>query len=343
MRFEYQEHLYALMLLPLLLLAFLYVWQYRKKAIARIGHAPVVKRLMGNFSKHKYRLKFILILTIVALLVIAWANPQSGRTVSTPSTTQQSVEVMIAMDASYSMLAQDLAPNRMERAKRFAEELVEGLKGERIGLVFFAGNAYLKMALTNDYRAAKLYISTANPYQIPTPGTAISEAIERSMNTFDEESEADKVLILITDGENHEEAALETAKEAADRGIITFTIGVGTEQGGFIPTNVNGYQDYKRDETGQPVRTRLEESVLKEIAEASRGSYYPIQVGSSAIVNALKQQVETMNREEYERNVFDEYASYYQYFVGMALILLILEFFLSYKKNRWMENRDLFG
>jgi Ca-activated chloride channel family protein len=342
-RLEYDTHLYALLLLPLLLLAFGYMWRARRKALAGFGQTTVVQQLMDGYSSRKHQLKFALILVVTTLLIVAWANPQSGKTLATKKSTRESVEVIVALDVSYSMLSQDIAPNRMERAKKLANQLIEELQGERIGLVFFAGNAYLKMPLTSDYSAAQLYINSANPYQIPTQGTAIGEALQMAMNAVDDESEADKVVILITDGENHEEEAMEVAETAAEEGLIVFTIGVGTEEGGFIPTNVNGYEDFKRDEEGKPVRTRLNEEMLRAVATAARGDYYPIQVGASSIGSALRSRIAQMNKEEFEQQAFDEYESYYQYFVGLALLLLIIEFSMSYRKEKWMANRDLFA
>ncbi|MEM9887261.1 MAG: VWA domain-containing protein [Bacteroidota bacterium] len=342
-RFEHSEYLYALILIPILVLLFFSMWQFRKRAIAKFGNTSVVQQLMRDYSPNMYRLKFIVLLAIVFLLVLGWANPQSGKSISTKLATRESVDVFIALDISYSMLAQDIAPSRIERAKRFTENLVQGLRGERIGLILFAGNAYLQMPLTTDYGAASLFTRSANPYQAPTPGTAIGDALELAMNTFDEESESDKVVIVITDGENHDEESLRKAQAASDQGIILFTIGVGTEQGGFIPTNVNGYQDFKRDETGNPVRTRLDESVLKELSESANGAYYNIGVDAEQIIEALRDKIEQMDRQEFEQRAYDEYASYFQYFVGFALLLMILEFLMTYRKSKLLEGKDLFG
>ncbi|MEM1327828.1 MAG: VWA domain-containing protein [Bacteroidota bacterium] len=342
-RLEYDTHLYALLLIPLLLLAFSYMWRARRKALTGFGETAVVQQLMEGYSSRKHQIKLLFIIAVVVLLAIAWANPQSGKTLATKKSTRESVEVIIALDVSYSMLSQDIAPDRMERAKKLATQLIEQLQGERIGLVFFAGNAYLKMPLTDDYGAAQLYINSANPYQIPTQGTAIGEALQMAMNAVDDESEADKVVILITDGENHEDEAMEVAEEAAEQGLIVFTIGAGTEEGGFIPTNVNGYEDFKRDEEGKPVRTRLNEAMLREVASVARGDYYPIQAGANSIGNALQARISRMDKEEFEQQAFDEYESYYQYFVGLALLLLIAEFLMSYRKGKWLSDRDLFS
>ncbi|MEM0991917.1 MAG: VWA domain-containing protein [Bacteroidota bacterium] len=342
-RFEHSEYLYALVLIPLLALLFFYMWQYRRRAIARFGNTSIVQQLMRDYSPNMYRLKFLLLLLTVFLLIIGWANPQSGKSINTKLAKRESVDVFIALDISYSMLAEDIAPSRMERAKRFAENLVQGLRGERIGLILFAGNAYLQMPLTTDYAAASLFTKSANPYQAPTPGTAIGDALELAMNSFDEASESDKVVIIITDGENHDEESLEQARAASNKRIILFTIGVGTAQGGFMPTNVNGYQDFKRDESGRPVRTRLNEAMLEELSLSAGGEYYNIGTNADNIIKALRQRIEQMNRAEFEQRAYDEYASYFQYFVGFAILLLILEFLATYRKSKLLADRDLFG
>jgi len=342
-RFENSEYLYALFILIPLIILFFSMWRYRKRSIERFGNTSIVQQLMKGYSPTMHRLKFLFLLLASTLLIIGWANPQSGKSISTKTATRESVDVFIALDISYSMLAQDIAPSRMERTKKFTEDLIKALRGERLGLILFAGNAYLQMPLTTDYSAATIFTKGANPYQAPSPGTAIGDALDMAMQSFDEENESDKVVIIITDGENHEEEAIRKAQEASDRGIIVFTIGVGTEQGSFIPTVVNGYTDYKRDETGNPVRTRLNEEVLQEISDAARGEYYNIAIGSDNVIRALRNRIEQMDKQEFEQRAFDEYASYFQYFVGFALLLILVEFLMSYRKSKLLENRDLFS
>lgn len=342
-RFEHSEYLHALFLIPILIALFVLMWRFRKRAIERFGNTNVVQQLMQGYSQNMHLLKFGVILFAIVFLILGWANPQSGKSIATKTATRESVDVFLALDISYSMLAEDLPPSRMERAKRFTEEVIAGLAGERLGLILFAGNAYLQMPLTTDYSAATIFTKSANPYQAPTPGTAIGDALDLAMQSFDEENESDKVVIIITDGENHEEEAIKKAQEASDRGIIVFTIGVGTEQGSFIPTVVNGYTDYKRDETGNPVRTRLNEKVLQEISDAARGEYYNIAIGSDNVVRALRNRIEQMDKQEFEQRAFDEYASYFQYFVGFALLLILIEFLMTYRKSKFLSNKDLFS
>ncbi|MCB9304298.1 MAG: VWA domain-containing protein [Lewinellaceae bacterium] len=340
LRFEYIEHLYALLVAPVLLLFFGLAWRARKRAIRRFGESALMARLMPKVSRYRYFIKFGLLLLALVLLAIAWANPQYGARLA--KVKAKSVDIIIAFDVSQSMLAEDIPPSRLARARRFTQSLVESLQGERLGLILFAGSAFVQSPVTVDFSAILQSIRSANPSMIPNQGTAIAEAIELAAESFDKNNKNHKALVIITDGEDHEEDAIAQAKAARANGLLIFTVGVGTEKGSFIPVDENGRQDYKRDQSGQPVVSHLNESILREVARAGDGSYFNLSAGSAQVVEALQEGIGRMEKRELEQRVFSEYNSYFQWFVGLALLLLFLEFLLPYRSSQRLTGKDLF-
>lgn len=338
-RFEHIEYLYLLGLIPLLFVLFILMRYARRKAIDRLGNRLLLTQLMPGLSKYKHLVKFIILMLALFMLVIGWANPQWGT--KKEKVKRKSVDVFIALDISQSMMAEDIRPNRMERARNFAMRLVQELRGERIGTIIFAGNAYLQMPLTTDYAAAAIFIKSANPKMAASQGTAISDAIDLAERSFEEENKQHKVLIIISDGENHDQEALDRAKEANENGLLIFTVGVGTTGGGFIPTIIGGRPDFKRDQTGNPVRSSLNEDLLKDLATAGNGAYFSL-TDSDQIGAALRDRIAMVEKREFEQRSFNEYESYFQYFIGMALILIFIEFLISYRRSRYLEGRDIF-
>ncbi|MEK7255498.1 MAG: VWA domain-containing protein [Bacteroidota bacterium] len=338
-RFEHPDYLFGLFMLPILALLFFLYWHWRRRAIERFGIPSLMAQLMPEASRWKHPVKFGLLLLALAFLVIGWANPQWGT--KRDKASRKSVDVFIALDISNSMLAQDIAPNRMERAKKFAEDLVEKLKGERLGVILFAGNAYLQMPLTTDYAAAQLFLRSANTELAGTQGTAIGEAIELARRSFPEDNGSHKALIIISDGEDHDGSAFDQATQAKDEGVLLFTVGVGTEQGASIPITVGRRKEYKRDENGRVVRSRLNEQMLGEVAEKGGGSYFNI-ARSFQIPQSLQESIDKMEKQEGESHAFSEHRSFFQYFIGAALVLLIIEFLMSFQKKAW-EKKELFS
>ena len=338
-RFENIDHLYAFGLIPVLIIFFVIALMARKRAIERFGDSSLMAQLMPKMSKYKHTVKFIILMFALAFLVVGWANPQWGT--KKEKVKRKSVDVFIALDISQSMLAEDIPPNRMERAKRFAQDLIEKLKGDRVGLIIFAGNAYLQMPMTTDYAAAQLFLRTANPDMAPSQGTAISDAIDMAKQSFEEENKSHKALVVITDGENHDQETLDMAKQANEDGLLIFTVGVGTPQGAKIPVFYGNRRGFKIDKTGQEVVSKLNEQMLLDLANEGDGSYFNIAAGDK-VVEALRERIDRLEKREFEMRAFEEYESYFQYFIGFALLLLIIEFVISYRKNKFMEGKDIF-
>ncbi len=340
-RFEHPSYLYAFALLPLLAVVFWLFWRWRKQAIGRFAESHLAPLLMPEASRWKHRLKFGLMLLAMAFLIVGAANPQWGS--KREKVKRKSVDVLIALDISNSMYAQDIAPSRLERAKKFAENLVEKLKGERIGLVYFAGSAYLQMPVTTDYAAAELFIRSASPELAASQGTALGEAISVARRSFrSDESKAHKALVIITDGEDHDGEADSEAEKAREEGIIQFTVGVGTAQGAPIPVNIGGREEYKRDEQGQPVISKLNEPMLQNLAAKGGGTYLHISQGDAAVAEALQTRIDQLEKQELEVRAFSSFNSYFQYFVFVGLIVLVAEWLVSWRRHR-LEERDIFA
>ena len=225
------------------------------------------------------------------------------------------------------MMAQDISPSRLERAKRFTEKLIRNLKGDRIGLIYFAGDAYLQMPLSNDYAAAELFVKSANPSLAGTQGTAIDEAIDLGMRAFEDGVRHQRAMIIITDGEDHEMRGVAKAAEGAENGLVIYTIGVGTENGSYIPYLNRGVEEYKKDEEGQPVVSRLNVSSLQEVAKNGGGEFYLVNQGDNAIAD-IKSKLDRLQKREVEQKSFSEYNSYFQWFLSIGILLLLIEWLM---------------
>ncbi len=340
-RFEHSTYLFFLGLIPLLAVFFIIAQRYRKKAIQRFGDTPLMERLMPEMSRYKHELKFLLLSLCIGALVVAWANPQWGT--KKEKINRKGIDLFIAMDISESMLAEDVTPSRLLRARKFAQDLIEKVKGDNVGAIFFACNAYLQVPLTADYAFAEMFIATADPGMAPSQGTAIGEAIDVAARAFSEDNKNHKALIIISDGENHDGDAMASAKAAHNDGLLIFTVGVGSNEGAFIPIQVQGRADFKRDETGSPVRSSMNEEMLKNVANSGGGVYFNLAAGSEKVAEALQAHIDTIEKQEFEQRVFNEYESYFQWFVGLAILFLLVEFLLSYRKNKYMASKDFFG
>ncbi len=331
-RFQHPEYLYLLLLVPLLLGLFWAGRQLRRRHLKRLGEVGLLHRIMPGFSQGRLQLKFGLFVLGLALLVFSLSNPQWG-TARKPAT-MEAADVLIALDISRSMLANDVAPNRLEAAKRFAQGLVRSLPSERIGCIFFAGSAYLQTPLTLDHREVQLVLKSADPGMLSSQGTALGETLRLAVGALPADAKGNRVLVIISDGEAHDEEVLEQARLTRDQGFLLYTVGVGTRAGSYIPVQAaGGRNDYVRDRSGQPVRSALDETMLRDIAAAGQGAYFHLSSGSNRIIRELQEQIDRLEEQEFDRPVFSEYASYFQYFLAAGLLLLALEFGLSHRKG----------
>jgi len=301
------------------------VFLLKKRRIAKVGHPSLVARLMPDSSTKRTWIKNALVLLGLLFVLFAASNPQWGT--KKEKIKAQSADIFIAFDISQSMMAQDISPSRLERAKRFTEKLIRSLKGDRVGLIYFAGDAYLQMPLTNDYAAAELFVKSANPNLAGTQGTAIDEAIDLAMKAYEEGVKHQRALIIISDGEDHDEDAISMAKEGAEAGLVIYTVGVGTETGAYIPFVNRGRTEFKKDDEGAPVMSKLNIPNLQEIARNGGGEFYLVNQGEDGIKD-LKDRLSRLQKREVEQKSFSEYNSYFQWFLGIGFLLLLLEWIL---------------
>jgi len=340
-KFEHTEYLYALLLIPSLTILFIWLMYWRKIALKRYGEWNMVQRLIPAISYNRMIFKFILLMIGYAFLVIGIANPQTGSKLVEGE--RKGIDIMIALDVSNSMLAEDIKPNRLERARQAISKLIDKLGNDRIGIIVFAGNAYLQLPITTDYSAAKMFLSTINTRIVPTQGTAIGEAVDMAIGSFDNETHS-RAIIIITDGENHEDDPLKSAKNAAGKGINVYTIGMGLPDGAPIPeyNKYNRRIGYKKDRQGSTVVTKLNESMLQQIASAGKGVYIRANNTQSGL-KAIFDEINKLEKTEFESKMFSDYENRFQYFIALSLIFLVLELFIFERKSKWLSKINLFG
>jgi len=338
-RFANPEYLYLLLLLPLLIL----IWtlnEYRKRqAMKRFGNIELIKRLIPELSRIRPALKFIFMLVAIFLSIIMLTRPQFGSKLE--EVKRQGVEVILALDVSNSMLAEDIQPNRLERAKQAISRLVESLDNDKIGLIVFAGDAYTQIPVTTDYISAKMFLSAISPDMVPKQGTAIGSAIDLGMRSFSPGTGRSKAIVILTDGENHEDDPMAKAKEAAAVGIVVHTIGIGSTEGVPLMVTSNGKKDYLKDPDGNTVISKLDENILKEIAVAGNGRY--VRANNSNIgLDQIYNEIKKMKKQDLEGKMYTEYNDQFQIFAGAALLLLLIEFMIMERKNRKLSNLRIF-
>jgi Ca-activated chloride channel family protein len=339
-RFAHSEYLYAIALLPILVVLFLWALRSRRKALEAFGNLVLLKQLMPASSGLKRAAKFALLFAAIGFLILGLANPQIGTKME--EVKREGVDIMIALDVSNSMKAEDIRPNRLESAKQEISRMLDKLQNDRIGLIVFGGESYLQLPLTTDYSAARLLLSTVDVDIVPVPGTAIGSAIRLAMKSYSSGERKYKVLVLITDGENHEDDAIAAAKEAHAEGVVIHTIGMGSPNGAPIPEYQNNVQvGFKKDADGTTVITKLDEQALTQIAEAGGGRFIRATSAQNEL-DAVFKEVESMEKKEFGARVFTEYEDRFQYFLGAALVLLVAEFFLSERRTRLFSRWKIF-
>lgn len=335
-RFEDPIYLYALALIPLLaILRFLLVRQ-QKKRLRKFGDRELVRQLTPDVSRFRPLVKYSLLLTALALLIVMIARPQFGTKINREK--RIGIETIIALDVSNSMLAEDVAPSRLDRSKMMVENLVDNFTNDKIGLIVFAGDAFIQLPITSDYVSAKMFLSSISPSMIATQGTDIAKAISMASHSFTQQEGVGKAIIVITDGEDHEGGALEAAKEAKDKGMRVYILGVGSTKGAPIPT---GNGDYMKDNTGQTVMTGLNEQMCREIAQAGGGAYIHVENNSNA-QDQLDQELSKLAKKEIESTVYSDYDEQFQAVGIIVLLLLIIEICILDVKNPLLKNVSLF-
>jgi Ca-activated chloride channel homolog len=338
-RFANTDYLYLLLLLPALAALFVINQLRIRKSLKKLGETALINRLIPEMSKIRPVVKFIFVLTGISSIIIMLARPQFGSKLE--EVKKQGVEVIIALDVSNSMLAEDIQPDRLTRAKQAISKLVDNLENDKIGLIVFAGDAYTQIPVTTDYISAKMFLSTVNPDMVPKQGTAIGAAIGLAAKSFSPGENKSKAIIIITDGENHEDDPVAEAESASKAGIVIHTIGIGSAEGVPVPVNAGGKRDYLKDSDGSTVITKLDEDILKKIAVSTGGNYVRannFNIGLDAIFNDIRK----MKKDELESTMYTEYNDQFQIFAAIALFFLILDFIIMERKNRKLQNVRLF-
>ena len=336
-RFANPQYLWLLTLIPLFVVLFAGVAAQRRRRLARFGNPDTLAELMPEVSNGRVVLKFILFCGAVALVVLAAARPQFGSKLREEKA--RGVEMMLVVDVSNSMLAEDFEPNRLERTKYAINRLFDGLKQDRVGLIVFAGEPRVQLPITSDYRMAKAFARRIDPSQVSVQGTAIGKALEQALLSFSGETDEkrSRAIILITDGENHEDDAVAVAKRAAEQGIRIYTIGIGTPEG--APIEIDG--EFIRDEQGEMVVSKLNEEMLAQIADLTGGAYVRAtkqDIGLDEIVRSINE----MEQSELSTVRFEEFNEQYQYLLIAALVLLVAEFFLLARRNPLLAHLNIF-
>jgi Ca-activated chloride channel family protein len=340
LRFAHIDILWGLLVIPVFILLFLVVSHWKKKAVASLGDKNVVKLMMPQVSFSRPWLKFIFFLVAYASLIVAMADPQMGS--KTEEVKRKGADLMILLDVSNSMLAQDLAPNRLENAKQAIAQLIDKMHDDRIGIIVFAGQAYVQLPVTTDYSAAKLFLNTINTNMVPTQGTAIGAAIDLGMKSFDFKNGTGKAMILITDGENHEDNAIEAATQAKNKEVAINVVGVGSAEGAPIPIYKDGQPaGFHTDSAGKPVVSKLNEDMCKDIAAAGNGVYVRANNSNSGL-SIVMDQIGKVQRKMYDSKTYKDFEDRFQFFVAITLVLLMIEFFISNRKNMRLSGLKLF-
>jgi Ca-activated chloride channel family protein len=328
-RFQHTEFIWLFAAIGIFLLLFIFLLLWKRKVKKRIGDANLVNHLIRDFSPAKFNLKFFCLTVAFATGVIAVMNPQKAG--ADESITRKGIDVVIALDVSKSMLAQDLQPSRLERAKQLVLNLMNQMPNDRIGLVLFAGKAYLQMPLTTDHNAAKLFVAGAGPGSVPQQGTVLSEAMRMGAAAFNNKEKRFKSIVLISDGEDQDADALKTVGEMAEQGVMINTIGIGSPEGTTLIEPVTG--ETKKDEAGNVVISKLNEEALRQIAVATNGVYHRLQ-GSDEAIAILQKQFSQIEKKSFDDNSLLDYKTFFQWFAAAMFLLLIGEFFIQEIKNK---------
>lgn len=332
---------WVLAIIPIIWLFFLVLQFWKHKAQRNFADKQLLKRLSPNTSFFKSVLKMVVLSLAFACFAIALVNPKIGTKLETVK--REGVDIVFAVDVSKSMLAEDIAPNRLEKSKQLVTQIINNLASDRVGIIAYAGKAFPQLPITTDYASAKMFLQSMNTDMLSSQGTAINEAIKLAKTYFDDEEQTNRVLIIISDGEDHSEEAAIVAEEANEEGIRIFTIGVGDIKGGPIPEKRNGIVlNYKKDSQGETVITRLNEETLKNIAEEANGAYINGKRTDNVVEN-IREILNSMDKTEFEAKQFADFKDQFQWFLGLGVFFLLLDVFLLERKTAWLKKLNLFN
>lgn len=338
-RFANIEMLWILVCIPVFIGAYIWYTHRKRRQLAEFGDPALVIELMPNASRVRPNVKFSILMVALILLIVAAARPQYGQREQTVK--RQGIEAIIALDISNSMLAEDVAPCRLDRAKQMLSKMIDQMVDDKVGLVVFAGEAYTQLPITCDYVSAKMFLNSITPDLIKTQGTAIGAALNTAIQSFgSEETDASRAIILITDGENHEDDAAAVAARAKEMGIKVMVVGIGKPEGSPIP--IPGTNNFRKDRQGNVVVSRLNEDMCREIAKAGNGIYVRCDNTNTAM-RALQKEIDTLATTEIETKVYTDYNEQFQSFVLVALLLLVIDFFIFNRKNKSLTRLDIFN
>lgn len=341
MELDESKYLYLLFLLPILLVLFLYNQYWKRKKQREFGDLDMVKKLSPEKSVFKPILKLILMLLALSALILGLVNPKIGTKMETVK--REGIDIVFAMDVSKSMLAEDVAPSRLEKSKQIVSQIINQLGSDRIGIVAYAGSAFPVLPITTDYGVAKMFLQSMNTGIVSSQGTSLDEAIKLSSTYFDDKSKTSKLLILISDGEDHSEGAEEAAEEANKLGMKIITIGVGTEKGSTIPLKRNGIvESFQRDNYNEVVVTKLNQESLTTIAKATKGGYVNGN-NTKEVLEYVKNALNNIQKTEFEATQMADFQSQFQWFLGLAFALLFLDIFFLERKTKWVRKLNLFN
>ena len=341
MELDEKKYLYLLFILPLIVLVFLANLYWKRKKQREFGDLEMVKKLSPESSVFKPVLKLVVLLLAFLGLIIALVNPKIGTKMETVK--REGIDIVFAMDVSKSMLAEDVAPNRLDKSKQIVSQIINQLGSDRIGIVAYAGSAFPVLPITSDYGVAKMFLQSMNTEMVSSQGTSLDEAIRLAITYFDQKSKTSKLLVLISDGEDHSEDAQAAAEEASKAGLKIITIGIGTEKGATIPLKRNGVvESFQKDNNNQVVITKMNKESLEAIAKATKGGYVNGN-NTKNVLEYIKATLDKIQKTEFESTEMADFQAQFQWFLGFAFLLLFADVFLLERKTKWVKKLDLFN
>lgn len=340
-KIEEPIYFYLLTIIPVMIVVHLLVLWWKKGKQKLFSNSELLKRLAPAYSPSKSAFKLIVLLIGLSFLIISLVNPKMGSKLKTVK--REGVDIVFALDVSKSMLAEDIAPNRLEKSKQIISKIIDKLGSDRVGVIIYAGNSYPLLPITTDHAAANMFLQNATPDIVSSQGTAINEALELAKTYYNNDEQTNRFLIIISDGEDHQEETKQMALNLSNEGVKVYTIGVGTENGGPIPIRSNGaIVGYKKDNKGETVITKRKPEVLQGIADAANGKYIDGNRTDDP-VKAIEQVITNAQKSEFETKQFSDYKDQFQWFVGIGLLFIVLDVFMLNKRTKWLQEMDLFN